>query len=92
MKHGALMKSTQIYKSMLPVTYQQGFSKEAAGSLKSNMAYGEAQLCIISFNVKKKKKKEIKINTLFFLHLLLEIFFKGFWSLVKSARSFGHHN
>ncbi len=59
MKHGALIKSTQIY------AYQQDFSKEAAGSLKSNMAYGDAQLRIISFNVKKKSKKEKKILNLF---------------------------
>ncbi len=52
---------SRALKSTLPVTYQQDFSKEAAGSLKSNMAYGEAQQCILSFNVKKviKKKKSL---------------------------------
>ncbi len=78
---------SRALKSTLPVTYQQDFSKEAAGSLMSNMAYGEAQQCILSFNV-KKNNKEKKIFIFFWEYFSND--FSHFSN--QTAWSFGHHN
>lgn len=67
---------SKALKSTLPVTFQQDFSKEAAGSLKSNMTYGEAQLCIISCNVSYN-------TSLLNIYTLLKS---------NSMVKFGHHN